>query len=275
MASVHTTQLAEPVLSAPKNIAIIGLGNRAYKHAIPRISELSALFSVVAGCDKGDSARNRFKDQFPALACFSDVQKLVEWQSKPGNRVDFAYVAVPHFAYEDIIKTLAHAKIHVLREKPAGLSEEFDRCHQYAATGGIRLVTASQSRYSDRLTRLKEWLPLIGNARFIEGTRTLNCSDLGEGWRADKGLSGGGAISDVGWHLLDTIIGLVAQPEPTAPRVLYSELITTRPHQKYDVDDTAFVSLTIPRASQDQNVSCNLRVSRVGQRKIDDVVRRK
>ncbi|KAL9108234.1 MAG: hypothetical protein Q9227_006972 [Pyrenula ochraceoflavens] len=270
--SIHTIQKS---LSNPKNIAIVGLGNRAYKHAIPCITQLPGLFKIVVGCDRDQSAKTRFCHQFPDAACFSDAAEIVEWQKQsPEHKVDCAYVAVPHFAYEDIIKALIDADVHILREKPAALTEgEFHRCHEYAERKGIRLLTASQSRYSQRLARLKEWLPFIGTARFIEGTRTLNCLDLGEGWRAEKSLSGGGAISDVGWHLIDTLIGLATRP--TALEVSYSELITTRQHQAYDVDDTAFVSLVIPNGTHQESsrtVSCNLRVSRVGQKKADDLI---
>lgn len=228
----------------------------------------------MAGCDKSELARSRFTDQFPTVPCFLDVDQLTDWHyNSDFSEIDCAYVAVPHFAYEGIIKSLTEVGIHILKEKPAALTEEeFHRCHQYADDNEVRLVTASPSRFSQRLLRLKEWLPFVGEPRFIESTRTLSCMNLGEGWRAEKSLSGGGAISDVGWHLLDSVIGLVTQHEPATPHVRHSELITTRPHQKYDVDDTAFVSLTIPHAGSKENVSCNLRVSRVGRKKVDEVV---
>jgi len=251
--------------SKVKRIAIVGLGNRSFKHGIPHILKSAGFFTIVAACDTEPAARERFQQQFPGVHCFEHTQELTAFQENITQRnIDCAYVAVPHAQYEGIVRFLVDAHIHILKEKPAAISDdEFRRCHEYATGRGIRILTASQGRYSERLSRLHEWLPFIGKPRFMEGTRTISCDDLGAGWRASKAISGGGALCDIGWHLIDTIFTLFKGTEIL--KVSYSELITTRQHQNYDNEDTAFVALALLNTeSKDsgETIPCNLKISR-------------
>ncbi|KAK0119644.1 hypothetical protein ONS95_011082 [Cadophora gregata] len=228
------------------SVAIIGLGRRSLRHAIPKISKLSSMFKIVAACDSDAVARQSFSDRLPTVPCFETVQELALWKQSTYS-VQCAYIAIPHSEYAGVIEVLIGMKVHILKEKPAALSEE-ELCsfQGQANVGNVRLMTASQCRYSQRLCRLREWLPFVGEPRFVEGTRAIDCTDLGEGWRAQNAKAGGGALNDIGWHLVDTVIGLFANPDQV-PRISHSELITTRCHQRYDTEDTAFVYLKVPK----------------------------
>ena len=60
-------------------------------------------------------------------------------------------ISVPHSAYREIVPTLLTDGIHVLKEKPAGTTSiELKSYQNLADRFGVRLVTASQSRFGSR-----------------------------------------------------------------------------------------------------------------------------
>lgn len=261
-------------LQAPKNIAVIGLGRRGGRLAIKSIDQ-SPLFTLVAVCETDATAAKQFHDKRPDLACFNTVDELLEHQAKagPGFQIDCAYVAIPHYQYEFVLPKLLRAGIHVLKEKPAGsTSRELEDFQELATTNNVRLLTAAQFRYGMHRTQLLSWLPFIGVLHFVEGTRRIDVSNLGEGWRASKALACGGALNDIGWHLLDAVLGLIGSG--CNPSVSYSKLFTTRVHQGYDCEDSAHLVLELQDAANKklQPISCNIKVSRIAIEKADEII---
>ncbi len=94
----------------------------------------------------------------------------------------------------------------MLKEKPAGCTvKELVMQQRYAIAHNLRLTTAAQYRFGMHWTQIQAWLPFIGALHFVEGTRRINISDLGRGWRASKILACGGALDRLsrwfGWSL--------------------------------------------------------------------------
>ena len=65
---------------------------------------------------------------------------------------------------------------------------------------------------------------------------------IGTGWFTDKSKSGGGALIDIGVHMLDLAWHLLGQPAPiSAYGVTYQKFRSVVPaERKYDVEDAAF-----------------------------------
>lgn len=123
----------------------------------------------------------------------------------------------------------------MLKEKPAATSvEEVMSFQQSAVANSALLSTASQRRYENDLAKLNEWLPLVRTIHNIEATRKICVANLGEGWRAKNTLSGGGAMADIGWHLLDIVVGLVGATPNCPSSVLYFKVFHVRSHHGYD-----------------------------------------
>ncbi|KAL8741212.1 MAG: hypothetical protein Q9190_006159 [Brigantiaea leucoxantha] len=95
-------------------------------------------------------------------------------------------------------------------------------------------------------------------------------SNLSEGWRASTALAGGGAMVDIGWHLLDTVIGLANVHSGGTPNIAYSRLFHVRNSQGYDCEDSAEVILTFP--STVSKMTAHLTVSRIGHRDEENLV---
>jgi predicted dehydrogenase len=256
---------------AQQELVLIGLGNRGLGKALQYL-EIGTLFKLVAVCDSDEGAIARFKNLYPDVPCFQDVNTMLESQSSRAGspRVGYAYVAVPHSQYRVILPPLLRHKIHVLKEKPAGLNiTELKSFQGLASANNVRLVTAAQSRFGDRWRQIYEWFPLIGELRGVGGTRSIVVNNSGEGWRASKSLAGGGALIDIGWHLVDTVLGLVG--DSFTPRVSYSKLIRTRDHETYDCEDTAHIQIELRPRALGPIAHCSLRLTRIAVDEVDEI----
>ena len=223
---------------APLNIAIVGLGQRSRKRAVHAIHKNSGLWCLVAACDTKHEARGAFALLHLTVPIFEDVLHLVQWhQQVTANRIDCAYVAVPHYLYSDVVIPLLEANIHVLKEKPAASTpEELKIFQSLGASSSVTLEIASQRRYGSLLGKMKEWIPFVGTIHTVEATRKISVTNLGDGWRAKSALACGGAMGDVRWHIVDQVLSLVG--DGSIPKVAYSKMFHIRAYQGHDCEDT-------------------------------------
>lgn len=208
---------------APIGIAIVGLGQRTFKKALGAINE-SKYWQLVAATDPLGSQRVYLITLYPSVRTFASLQEMLEWNKRDDRdglrRFEAVYVAVPHHCYADILPHLLSNGIHVLKEKPAGMNlEELLLYQNLANSNSVVLTTASQRRYGSAMAQMKSWIVHIGPISSIEAKLKLCISNLGEGWRAQSPLAGGGAMADVGWHLLDMTIELANNIGECTPTV--------------------------------------------------------
>lgn len=257
------------------NIAIVGLGQRSWRRAIQAILNSSGHWRLVAVCDTKDAAREAFATIHPNIPIFEDVLHLIQWHQQANDtRINCAYVAVPHYLHTEVVVPLLETSIHVLKEKPAALTPEGLKSFQsLGVQNSVRVKVASQRRYGTHLGKMKEWVPFVGTIHTVEATRKISVTDLGGGWRASTVLAGGGAMRDIGWHMLDQVLGLVG--DGSVPSVVYSKMFYIRAYQGHDCEDSATVVLEIPDSStrgKPHTISAHLTVSRIGHEEVEDVV---
>ena len=245
-------------------VAVVGLGRRSQRHAIPYFLHDNTRWQLEAVCDSSSLTTEKFKDKFACISSvptFTDVSSMISSKS-----FDCAYVAVPHYHSSTIVNQFLSSKIHVLKEKPAAMTaKELKLFQELAKSNAVTFSTASQMRYSEQARQMQQWLPLIGRVRFAEGIMTIPVRDLGAGWRASRSLSCGGVLIDLGWHLVDLVLKLLS--DRTIPGVEFAQLLQTRPSQEYDCEDTARAILNINNsklATENGIISCSIFVSRLG-----------
>ena len=245
-------------------VAVVGLGQRSQRHAIPYFLHDHTRWQLDAVCDSSSSAIEELKDKFPSISSistFTDISSMISSKS-----LDCAYVAVPHYQSSTIVNQFLSAKIHVVKEKPAAMTaDELKLFQELAISNAVSFSTASQMRYNEQAQQMQHWLPLIGRVRFAEGIMTIPVRDLGAGWRASRILSGGGVLIDLGWHLVDLVVKLLG--DRTIPNVEFAQLLHTRRSQEYDCEDTARAILNINNrqlATEKGIISCSIFVSRLG-----------
>ena len=200
---------------------------------------------------------------------------MIGWSNEVCSpRIQCVYVAVPHFCYSETLPPLLKAKFHVLQEKPAAESpDELETYQLLASANSVVLETASQRRYGWAIAQIKQWMPFVGAAHTPEATRKLAISHLARGWRAKTALSGGGALGDIGWHLVDQVLNLVGQE--TAPEVKYSKLYHTCNFQGHDCEESAKVILDFNDRAPggfSTTLSAHLMVSRFGHEEVEEFI---
>jgi predicted dehydrogenase len=244
-------------------VAVIGLGRRSLRHAIPYFAQETTSWQLAAVCDPFKSTTEKFKGAFPAFShvlSFPDVSSMISLAF-----FDCAYVAVPHYQSAAIVRELLASKINVLKEKPAAMTAvELESLQELARSNAVTLNTASQFRYGEQFRQTQQWLPLIGQIRFVEGAQKIAVCDLGDGWRASKMLSGGGVLIDLGWHLVDLVLSLLGD---SILAVEFAQTLKTCPLQQYDCEDTARATFLIHNSKLAANnipISCGIFVTRLG-----------
>lgn len=217
-----------------KRIALIGLGKQNTKdHLTALLANKSA--RLVAVCDANALAAKEWgeKLEVPYFESADDMLAAV--------KVDAAVVAVPHFAYLPIIESLARRKVNILKEKP--LAMNFDEAVAIANVveeHGINLTIAVQRKHNKIYKTYLEYATQIGDIFSIHGHYTLNIAQLDSDWRRSRELAGGGAVLDMGYHLMDLVVWYFGIPERISAELGYHN----RAQQDYDVEDTAKVQFS-------------------------------
>lgn len=119
--------------------------------------------------------------------------------------VDLAIVAVPNHLHAPVAAALLRGGIPVFVEKPVCLtSAEAATLAQAERDGGVSLLAGSASRFRSDVRALYQLADTLGPIRHVEATWVRARGVPGrDGWFTHRDLAGGGALIDLGWHLLD------------------------------------------------------------------------
>ncbi|GGY16035.1 oxidoreductase [Streptomyces minutiscleroticus] len=183
-------------------VAVVGLGWAGRTIWLPRLAGHPA-YRVTAVVEPDPAA----KDSAPEDAEFLGDADLLEPRA-----VDLAVVAVPNHLHAPVAERLLARGVPVFLEKPVCLSvEEADRLADAERAGGAVLLAGSAAAHREDVRTLAEAAAALGPLRHVElsWVRAGGVPD-GGGWFTDRRRAGGGALVDLGWHLLDaatTVLG--------------------------------------------------------------------
>ncbi|MEV4976868.1 Gfo/Idh/MocA family protein [Streptomyces scopuliridis] len=220
-------------MSVRKKAAVIGLGHQALEDHLPGLAD-SQFAQLAAVCDT-DPSKVAAQAQQHSVPGFTDIRSLLE-----DVHPDFAIVAVPHHAGREVIETCAAVGVHVMKEKPFATSpSEAAELVALCDESGIELMVTVQRRFHPVYTAAVQLLEQIGQPYLVEGRYTFHCPDPAAGWRGRASLAGGGALMDMGYHLIDLLIWYLGLPD----RILTDTSTAAHPDAHYDAEDTALVHL--------------------------------
>lgn len=178
---------------------LIGAGNigqlRARALGMLANSELSAIADV-------DTERAKAVATSPQTRVFDDYQKMLA-----SDAVEAVIVSTPPQFHEEIVTAALEAGKHVLCEKP--LANTVDACRRMVEksreTGKV-LTTGFNHRYFAAIEFVKQTLDggeigELDHIRAFAGHTGL--AEFKAPWMYDKDVMGGGALMDVGIHLID------------------------------------------------------------------------
>lgn len=233
-------------------ISVIGLGKQSVEDHIPSILE-SDLCELISLCDTDQNKVTQIAQEFKVEG-FRDIEELIKY-----DKPDIAVIAIPHSDYFDVIKKLASAKIHILKEKPFSISiNEALKIHELVSQNNVHLQISVQRRYHPIYVAFFQLIKRIGRVYSIEARYVMNIKNLDSGWRSKKFLAGGGALIDMGYHFVDLIIWYFGMPDEIFARTA----LGNKEGQFYDVEDLASINFIYNREDQ-TNVIGNFLVSRV------------
>ena len=188
----------------PIRVAVVGLGWAATSIWLPRLREHPA-YTVAAVVDPNPAAREAVAHDRAGTLLLSSVEELTS------DQVDLAVVAVPNHLHSTIACKLLTQGIPVFLEKPVCLnSGEAEQLATAERAGNSLLLAGSAARYRSDVRELRRLITDLGRIRHVElsWVRARGVPDAG-GWFTQRDLAGGGALVDLGWHLLDTVAPLL------------------------------------------------------------------
>ncbi len=233
--------------------AIIGGGNIADNNHIPALVQLSERVELVAVCGRDLRKARALADKHGIAHAFDSTDELYR-QCTP----DLVVVCTPNnLHYPQTMEALNH-NCHVFCEKPPAISAQNARdMATLAAKKGLTLA------YNFQLRQTSEWSllmrcqaeGLIGTVYHIKAHFLRRRGIPGWGYFTDKAMQGGGALMDLGVHVLD--LALCALGYPTPDQVLGNTydfigktggkgLLGAWNPETFGVEDAAMAYLTFP-----------------------------
>jgi predicted dehydrogenase len=188
---------------------VVGCGAIVTLHQLPALRRCAQV-ELVGLVDRDVDWARKLAGRFGVPHAHEDAEALV-------GAVDAVLVATPNTTHADIACRLLERGVHVLCEKPLATTRaEVERMLAAASRGGARLMAAHCLRFSAQFQALKRLVAggALGSLR--EFRAAIGAPYDGGAQRTDfrrqRGLAGGGALLDLGVHVLDLAAWLVGQP---------------------------------------------------------------
>ena len=241
--------MLSPAPGAAISVILVGLGTRTRSKTITAFASLveRGYFNIVGAFDPATRAA--------FIVGSSTVHVSESLDEALNTRPQLAYLSLPHDQYVSTVTELLKRGVDVIMEKPFTTTvTDAYQLSSCAALNSSKLSIMCQRRFSQRYDTLRRLLPKVGSVAAVHVEETINAGNLASGWRAQKSAAGGGVVLDMGYHMLDQLVGLFGPVE----HIQHAQLIKSR-NERYDVEDSAHIALRFP-----DNVRINVVLSRAG-----------
>lgn len=229
-------------MSNQKKLAVIGLGGQSRSELIPALLKLSDKCEIVAICDINEEFIKLSQELLPdpkKVKVYRDYKDLFKDAKKKKNcKIDGVVLSVPHFLYKEIIELAVHQGISVFKEKPFAMNlEEAKELSALSIKEGVQIYTVTKRQFYPSYAMGLQFLHdgVIGRPYMYSARHFIPHGNLYEGWRSSVQAAGGGALIDMGYHLLDVIMRYFG--EVTEANLHWSNV--AKPNYTYEVEDAA------------------------------------
>lgn len=193
-------------------IGVVGAGWPSWQHMRGYNEHGEA--EVVALCDANPQRLEEIADEYEVPRRYTSYDEMLDREE-----LDAVSVCTPNAFHAEMAIKAMRSGAHVHCEKPMAVSSQGARQMSAVSreTGRI-LMVGFQRRFGAEAQYLKRYIEsgamgAIYRARAV-WVRRHGIPGLG-GWFTTKSLSGGGALIDIGVHVLDLALWLIGFPEPT------------------------------------------------------------
>ena len=211
---------------------VIGCGGIADRRTIPGMM-LANNVELVSVMDANLEVANAVKEKYNAQYAFDNYEAILAQ-----DEIEAVYIASPVFFHKEQAIAAAKAKKHILLEKPVALTvEDAEEIKKACIENGVKISIGFLMRFHGYHQRIKEIIAegKIGDVVSMRGQFTCWYPDIEGAWRQKKALSGGGALVDMGIHVIDLLHYLSGLK--TKEVVAFNQTQTFN----YEVDDSSAV----------------------------------
>jgi UDP-N-acetyl-2-amino-2-deoxyglucuronate dehydrogenase len=220
--------------AAAVHVGLLGAGNISDTHARASVAIPGVRIAAVHGANAEKAVRLA---QAHGATSYTSLEHFLAH-----HPLHLVAIGSPSGCHADEVIAAARAGLHVLCEKPLGISTaEVDRMIEECERAGVRLAVFFQDRCQPDFVRLKAFLAAGGLGRIHLATARVKWYRppeyyAGSRWRGVRRLDGGGAVMNQGIHTLDLLLWLLGD----VARV--SAATRTAAHA-IEVEDTAVATL--------------------------------
>ncbi len=227
-------------------IVIVGAGFAARVVHLPGYKACNT--PVAAVCDLDAARAQKLAADFGIPKVYSDWREMIE-----AEKPDLVSVCLPNALHRDITIAALEAGAHVLCEKPLATSvAEAREMFDAARKAGRVLMAGQHRRYDAEARAIKRVIDsgALGEIYHVEVDALRRLGIPTWGAFHQKSASAGGALFDIGVHMLDQAIWLIGNPKPISVSAIIQRRFGTRPDiarimgntwdpEKFDVEDFA------------------------------------
>lgn len=221
-------------------VGVIGSGNIARNHL--SAYQKNPDVELIAVCDVNLERAKETADKYDAQRAYGDVSELLA-----DDEIDAVSVCTWNNTHAEFSIKAIEAGKHVLVEKPLSRTYAEAQAVEAAVSASDRVLQVGfVRRHSPNCQVLKSFIDAgeLGDLYYAKASCIRRMGNPG-GWFADKEISGGGPLIDIGVHVIDLCWYLMGSPKAvTVSANAYNKLgnrsnITTLPHYtapNYDPD---------------------------------------
>jgi predicted dehydrogenase len=181
---------------------ILAAGGIADRRMLPVMKKFSGA-QVIAVMDSDIATAKRVASKYDIENYYDNEEELLAHEE-----IDAVHIASPVCYHKSQAIMAADAGKHILLEKPIALNaKEAQEIVDYCKKKNVRLAAGFMMRFATMHRKIKEMLDeeVIGQLIYTDAQFTCWYPEIEGAWRQYKGKSGGGALMDMGMHLVDLI----------------------------------------------------------------------
>ena len=217
-------------------LGLIGVGmGQAHLVAIERnLKDIE----VIAAADIDKKRLNMACDAFSIPMKFTDYHKMLEVEE-----IEAVLIVTPNFLHAPMAIDCMKAGKHVLVEKPPALDVEgAEKMLRTSKKTGMKLMYGLRQRFRADTREARKIVERgdLGDAYYARTGWVRRYDIPGRDWFCTKSESGGGALIDLGVHVLDMTWWIMGNPRPlSVTGVTYNPFMKKLRKKRYDVEDFA------------------------------------
>lgn len=234
--------------------AIIGGGHIATQNHIPALAKLPERVKITSICSRDAAKARALADQHHIPFAYNNAEEMYRGEARPDVVIN---CTANNLHYPFTMQALENG-CHVFCEKPPGMNAREARdMAALAEKQGLVLAYNFQRRHSAEYSALKQYQANggLGDIYHVKATYLRRRGIPGWGNFTNKTIQGGGAMIDLGVHVLDLALGLTGYQLPRQVLANTYDFIGKAGGKglkgewnpaAFEVEDACFAHLTFP-----------------------------